>query len=143
MKQSVCCAILFFVLGASSFASQAGARPTEIMGFKTWKSGRVDEAKAAVQRIQLDSSLGAAHADRRLEQARLNVEISQELTVNDYFVLYLKPMKSKDAFVEAARKLSPDEVSELMVAYQKQLSGDDPLAAGNQSSAMKSAKSTF
>ena len=122
----------------------------DVMSFKAWKTQRVDEAKVAIQRLQIDAALESAstfekggrapaapRADRRLEQARLNLEIVSELSTNDYFVLYLKPFKSKDAFLEAAKKLSPEEMGELMVAYQKQLASDaspEPaVAEGRQS----------
>ena len=59
--------------------------------------------------------------DQRVQQARLNVEISQELTVNDYFILYLSQFKNREAFVEAAKKLTPEEAADLMIAYQKHL----------------------
>lgn len=122
-------ACLVFALG-----SLANAQPSsrlDVVGYKAWKTSRIDEAKAALQRLQVDAGLEAVsrpssmgRIERRLEQAKLNVEIATDLTVNDYFVLYLKPLRSKDAFLEAARKLSPDEMGELMIAYQKQLSGD-------------------
>jgi hypothetical protein len=137
-------------------ASSVSAQPAGpgVLGFRAWKASRTDEARSALQRLQVDASMESLSAldrapapaageatvgvatkapprttsaqrfERRLEQARLNVEIAQDLTVNDYFVLYLKPFKSKEAFLAAARKLSPDEMGELMLAYQKQLAGD-------------------
>jgi hypothetical protein len=47
------------------------------------------------------------------------------LTVNDYFVLYLSQFKQRDAFVDAAKKLTPEEAADLMLAYQKYLASDD------------------
>ena len=55
----------------------------------------------------------------RLSQARVNLEIAQELTVNDYFVLYLSRIQNQDIFLEAAKKMSPEEMAELMRAYQR------------------------
>ena len=111
------------------------AAKAEVRSFKAWKANQTEDARAALQRLQIDSSIenaasleksqrtsGSTRSDRRLEQARLNVEIAQELTTNDYFLLYLKTFRSKEALLEAARKLTPDEMGDLMIAYQKQLS---------------------
>jgi hypothetical protein len=49
--------------------------------------------------------------------------VAQELAVNDYFVLYLSQFKSRDAFIEAAKKLTPEEAADLMMSYQKHLAG--------------------
>lgn len=148
----------------------------EIMGFRTWKAMRVEEAATALQRIQAESyaersipslssmnfqpapgfafpapgtvkkgrpSAGAAAAMRvqkggkgesRLQQAQLNLEVATELTINDYFVLYLSQFDSETAMREAAKKLSPDEVAELMIAFRRQLQlprADTRAAASN------------
>lgn len=145
-----------------------------VLGFQAWKTSRVDEARDAVERIQLEIHLdktpqvdrapgervaiiksagtkGAekiekmvekkvenmkalepnarlqknARPDQRLRQAQLNVQIAHELTVNDYFVLYLSQFKERGAFLEAAKKLTPEETADLMVTYQRHLVGSD------------------
>ncbi len=60
---------------------------------------------------------------QRLRQAELSLEIAQELNVNDYFILYLSQFQSREAFEEAAGKLSKAEVGQLLMAYKKQLLG--------------------
>ncbi|MES2963194.1 MAG: hypothetical protein V4760_04830 [Bdellovibrionota bacterium] len=122
-----------------------------VMGFQAWKASRVEEAKTQIDRIQgeagVDKVTGerapgeknpvvkgaetkslakdrlqkSPRIDQRLQQAQLNLEIAQELSVNDYFVLYLSPFKDRSAFQEAARKLSVDETADLMLAYQRSL----------------------
>lgn len=57
-------------------------------------------------------------ADPRLQQARLNLEIAQELTVSDYFVLYLSQFKDREAFVEAAKKLTPEDMADLLMHFK-------------------------
>lgn len=79
----------------------------------------------ADQKNELNSRLQAAQktgrVDQKLQQAQLNLEVAQELTVNDYFLLYLNQFKSKEAFIEVAKKLNPEETAELMLSYQKHL----------------------
>ena len=125
-----------------------------VMGFQTWKASRIDDAKTAVERLsdpekesatpvpksarrgkqdpgsRLQLATKTGRLDQRLQQAQINLEIAQELTVNDYFVLYLSQFKQKEAFIEAAKKLSPEEAADLMMSYQKRLSsGDNDLGA--------------
>jgi hypothetical protein len=122
-----------------------------VMGFQAWKSSRVEEAKVQIDRLQselgADRTQGdrapgekipvvngpgakslakdrlqkSTRADQRLQQAQLNLEIAQELSVNDYFVIYLSRFKERAAFQEAARKLSVDEAADLMMAYQRSI----------------------
>lgn len=61
--------------------------------------------------------------DQRLQQARLNFEIAQEFTVNDYFVLYLSQFKDRDAYVEASKKITPEEMGDLLMSFRKPPAG--------------------
>lgn len=63
--------------------------------------------------------------DQRLQQARLNLEIAQEFGINDYYLLYLSQFKNKSAFVEAARKLSPEEIADLMYSFRRPIGVSD------------------
>lgn len=75
------------------------------------RSGRVDqraEAKAE------------ARADGKVEQARINLEIAQELAITDYLQIYLSQFRSSDALRDVARRMNPEEVAELLLAYQQQ-----------------------
>lgn len=57
--------------------------------------------------------------DSRVEQARMNLEIAQDLTINDYLQIYLSHFKTPDVLRDVARRMNPDEVAELLIAYQK------------------------
>jgi hypothetical protein len=112
-----------------------------VLGFQAWKASRIDEAKKGIEKAQTDISAQGAkspeakvtkaqegarlqkgvRADQRLQQAQLNLETAQDLSVNDYFVLYLNQFKDRSAFVEAAQKLNAVEAADLMMAYQKHL----------------------
>lgn len=61
-------------------------------------------------------------AGETLRQLEFNLEIALGLTIHDYFALYLKD-KNKEDMVSAIQKLSPDELSELLMAYRKSLYG--------------------
>ncbi len=116
-----------------------------VEGFKDWKASRILEAKTALEKIQveLDPSLPTAQAkaqvsaakapgrvqktvraDSRLTQAQTSLEIAQELGAHDYFVLYLSQLKSETDIQEAAKKLDPSEVAEIMIGIKKQLSSE-------------------
>lgn len=137
--------LIFALLSAISPRARA---ESNVLGFQAWKASRIDEAKTALEKLTTEGGMdrpmpsgtpgNAARIDKRVEpakpaqahrndpklqQAELNVEVAQELTVNDYFVLYLNQFKDKEALLEAAKKLSPEEVAELMMAYRKNLNG--------------------
>ncbi len=57
--------------------------------------------------------------DNRVDQARMNLEIAQDLTINDYLQIYLSQFKSAEVLRDVARRMNPDEVAELLFAYQK------------------------
>ncbi len=60
-----------------------------------------------------------ARPDSRVEQARLNLEIAQDLTINDYLQIYLSQFKNPEVLRDVARRMNPDEVADLLMAYQK------------------------
>jgi hypothetical protein len=80
---------------------------------------------ATASREDAPRGLKPTRPDQKLEQAQVNVELANELSVQDYFVLYLNQFKTRDAFLEVAKKLSPEETAELMMSYKKQLDGND------------------
>ncbi len=83
------------------------------------KNSQVADATAAQD---ASSSPNIEEKAERLRQLEFNLEIAQGLTIHDYFALYLKS-KSKAEMAEAIKKLSPDELSELLMAYRKSLYG--------------------
>lgn len=133
----------------------------EVLGFRAWKTQRIDEAKLALERVTTESSNDKrsptaptaevrsagtlmqvkklSKAETRINQAKMNLELAAEFTINDYFVLYLSQQANAEAIPEAAKKMSPEEVAELMLAYKKRLEahhsdvGLAPLPAGTPS----------
>ena len=124
-------ALLGFLILALS--AQASAVPSDlgVMGYQTWKAARIEEAKSAVDHVSHDEKPARGRkvrsgSDSRLAQAQINYDIAKELSVNDYFVLYLSQFKQRDAFVEAAKKLTSEELADLMMAYQKKINNPEP-----------------
>lgn len=114
-------------------SAQAEITSVGVLGYQAWKSERVEAAKADLEKAQADAPKvevrtkapqKISRTEQKLQQAQLNLEIVQELSVNDYFVLYLNQFKDRSAFLEAARKLNSDEAADLMLAYQKHLAKD-------------------
>jgi hypothetical protein len=125
---------LFFMLSLQASVS-FGDVPS-VLGFQAWKTSRIDDARGTLEKTPkpaLDApkkaipGVKAPRVDQKLQQAQLNFDIAQELTVNDYFVLYLTQFKQREAFVEVAKKLSPEEIADLMLSYQKHLAGSSDI----------------
>lgn len=143
LKQTL---VLISFLGFACVALAAAPVPTpvpsmtpnalpQVLSFKDWKASRVEESQKVIDKMSAESvgSAKAANANNagktraaKLQQALQNAEIAQNLTVNDYFVLYLSQFQTKDAFTEAAKRLSPEDVAELMMAFQKSLMSASP-----------------
>lgn len=83
------------------------------------RTGRVDQ--------RLDAKTDA-RADGKVEQARINLEIAQELAITDYLQIYLSQFRTPDALRDVARRMNPEEVAELLVAYQQKAVGPGSVA---------------
>jgi hypothetical protein len=119
-----------------------------VTGFQVWKAARIEEARGALEKSQGERSVPSnantkrlepgkivetiaggrlqlavknPRVDSKLQRVQLNFELAQELTVNDYFVLYLSQLKGREAFIEAAKRLTPEESADLMMAFSKYL----------------------
>lgn len=91
--------------------------------FQAWKNLRVDEARLVLERLtfenQIQRSPGVRTMGSRVEQAKMNLEIAQELTVNDYLAIYLSRFKSRDVIVDVARRMSAEEIADLLMSHQR------------------------
>ncbi|HVK62173.1 MAG TPA: hypothetical protein VM432_11510 [Bdellovibrionales bacterium] len=129
-----------FILLSLLFATVSQAEISQdvgVLGFQAWKATRVEEAKQQLEKVKVENPPKTdlkpqqpqsaarqqkfARVDQRLSQAQLNLEIAEDFSVNDYFVLYLNQFKDRSAFIEAAQKLNSQEAADLMMAYQKHL----------------------
>ncbi len=102
------------------------------MGFQAWKQLQFEEAKKGLEKLQavapglskltptdVAKNPKLQRLDQRMRQLQFNVEVAQELTLNDYFLIYLSQFKSKDLLTDAAKHLTPEEIGELLLAYQR------------------------
>ena len=121
---------LIIILLAAITTGEGARADVSVVSFQAWKTSRIEETRTALEKLQQaekttpGKKLAAVvpknlKSDPKFQQAQLNLEIAQELTVNDYFILYLSQFNQREAFVEAARKLSPEESADLMMSYQK------------------------
>lgn len=89
------------------------ATNTEVQSFKIWKTQKVKEAEAIVRKAKLTPH--KENHEEELYRALLSLEMSKDLTVNDYFVIYLSNHKGgRKAFQSAVQKLSERELAALL-----------------------------
>jgi hypothetical protein len=113
------------------FALVVGAAQafSAVKGYQEWKQEKVQVAMT--QGIAVRAQLIKAAAEnnrkqveileRQLAQLNWNVEVARDLSVTDYFVLYLSQQPNADRFQQAAQKMSTKEVAELIEAYSNTL----------------------
>ena len=56
--------------------------------------------------------------EQRINQAKINFEIAKELSIHDYIAVYLSQYSSRASMLEVAKKMSPEEVAELLLAMR-------------------------
>lgn len=121
---------LLFMIFMQIFAPSANAAQTpSIQSFREWKA---DKIKAVIQQTMVmrntvlkTKTFGPAKSlpalEKQLSQLNFNLEVAQDLSVTDYFVLYLSQQPQTDRFKLAAAKLTTAEVADLMQAYAQSL----------------------
>lgn len=116
---------LFLSLGVIILFTQIAR--AEVMSFQEWKILKVNEAK--IQTSTPDVTPKGPESTRtaiplkvtkapKVEASKLALEIAQELTIDDYFALYLRQFNEKTDFSEAAKKLSPAEMGDLLLTLK-------------------------
>lgn len=99
----------------------------QVLSFKAWKNQQVRDAEQTLKKAKIANRKDGA-ADL-LYQALLKVELSKDLTVNDYFLVYLSRHKDgKGAILQAAKKMSPEETASLLMAYRNSLQQNSELS---------------
>jgi hypothetical protein len=108
-----CLAIVGLILSLAYPAFAVTSLGPDVQSFKTWKTQKVKEAEATVKKAKLTPH--KENHEEELYRALLSLEMSKELTVNDYFVIYLSNHKAgKKAFQTAVQKLSEAELAALL-----------------------------
>ena len=133
----VCSCTLVVAMTLFSFAPQAYSKPVvtnmtkeqtlaNYKSYKEWKSQMVDQAQARLDRIkatleQQRTTAGSKvdpNLKNQLAREQLQVTISGELSITDYFVGYLnKQTDVAEAIKNTSGKLSAEDVAELMTAF--------------------------
>lgn len=122
--------LVFLLLSFTSIQSFAsGALPT-IKGYQEWKMEKIQisNSQMAVLKVQIARAQAEGNKknlealEKQLDQSKWNLEVIQDLSVTDYFVLYLSQLPQSEKFQQAASKMSTKEVALLMEAYANTLS---------------------
>lgn len=119
--------LLIITLCSLSLAQPAlDAKP---LSFDQWKAGQVTEAQNQVTRLSnritlLKNSSVDINEINKLESSRRvaakNVEFAGELTLEDYFNVYLSQFADRDAaLLSAAKSMSKSEVAMLLKSLLK------------------------
>lgn len=108
------------------------------LSYREWKKMKIQESEKKVKeiknKIESDPNLKSSNKteaglNRDLENEILNLSITNDLTISDYFVGYLSKQPSLNSAIrEVSVKLSSDEVAELMTAYAENFFQNDRVA---------------
>jgi hypothetical protein len=117
--------VLFSALQAQAIIAPAAP----IKGYQEWKSEKIGYAmgqsttlRLQIHQAQLEGNRKLAEAlEKQQSQIDWNLSVDRDLSVTDYFVLYLSQQPQKDRFQQAAQRMSTAEVTELIEAYAKSL----------------------
>lgn len=101
------------MLGLLLIFNLSFAANSQVLSFRDWKQQQVQEAEAIVKRIKSSPKKESYTED--LYRSLLSLEMTKDLTVNDYFIVYLANHKDgKRAFQIAVQKMSPAENATLL-----------------------------
>ncbi|MGZ5279086.1 MAG: hypothetical protein ACXWC9_04040 [Pseudobdellovibrionaceae bacterium] len=100
-----------------------------IKGYQEWKNEKLQVAiaqstilRSQILKAQSEGNRKLIDAlDKQQLQLNWNIDVAKDLSVTDYFVLYLSQQNNPDRFQQAAQKMSTREVAELIEAYANTL----------------------
>lgn len=127
---------LFLSLGVIILFTQIAR--AEIMSFQDWKKFKVDQAQAQAAQpsktaeaapagpLQASSPNSNKNRAPKIEASKLALQIAQELSIEDYFALYLSQFHERSDFIDAAKKLSPSELGDLLLTLKSSLARETP-----------------
>lgn len=99
-----------------------GAGPV-VLSFLEWKSLRVHEAQQKLEQMNKGQGAQVWQEGKTIEEKpseqklNFNVDVALQLNIQDYFSMYLKNLTPEE-LKEATKKLTTDEVAELLIAYK-------------------------
>lgn len=138
-----------FLAGAAHAAAPAvpartlAINPTTVKSYREWKAQRVHAATSEINSLkaQMTSAQMMGHKaqvenlQKELSQQQWNLDVAKELSVTDYFVIYLSQVPETDRFKQAAAKMSLNEIEEMMKAYSEAVGAQtppDPVSQSNK-----------
>lgn len=126
----------------------APATTPAVLSFLEWKSLRVHEAQQKVEQMNKNQGTSpvwqegkGAEAAQAADGQKLNfnVDVALQLNIQDYFSMYLKNL-TQEEFKEATKKLTGEDVTELLAAYKNSLEKDKKVPLKFSRSAKDNAK---
>lgn len=129
-------------------STAAPAVAPTVLSFLEWKSLRVHEAQQKVEQMNKNQSASPVWQEGKGAEAQVtdgqklnfNVDVALQLNIQDYFSMYLKNLTPEE-FKEATKKLTGDDVAELLSAYKNSLEKDKKVPLKFSRSAKDNAKS--
>lgn len=114
---------LFLLILLSPVISLATSGPkAELLSFKDWK--RLEQQKATEQLVALKTKNIKENQEVNIQeqkQKQWNYEVAMDLSLKDYFVLYLSQQPQPLKMSEVASQLSSDEIAEVLQLYMSTL----------------------
>lgn len=118
---SIIISCIFSVLAVSA---QTGIN-MPVKSFQEWKNEKIQNVSTQTNNLRMQimkaqsdrNTKQQEFLERQLQQLKWNSEVARDLSVTDYFTLYLSQQPQSDRFQQAAQKMNPIEVAELMESY--------------------------
>ncbi len=114
---------LFLSLGVIILFTQVAR--AEVMSFQEWKKYKISEAQtqSASSENPKPSASNSVKSIKPVkpEASKIALEIAQELTIEDYFALYLSQFRERADFIDAAKKLNSNELGDLLLNLKNTL----------------------
>lgn len=96
-----------------SAPNEGNAPNAASQAIRSSRNARVDARSESMHNRQ------ESRSEIKVEQARINLEIANELTITDYLQIYLSQFRSPEVLRDVARRMAPEDVAELLMAYQQ------------------------
>lgn len=130
------------IIVSSGFVFSSSAQ-NKVLGFESWKDIQIKDAQIQLEKCKeqcrdaadcsVESGKAPLKSDKEGSRAslpqchleKLNIEVADDLSVHDYFVLYLTKVKGgRPAYIEISRNLKPEDVADLLMAYRQHTTTD-------------------
>lgn len=100
---------------------------TPVKSYREWKAQKIQVASSQIgllkARIASAQIIGhkeqSENIKKQIDQEQWNLDVAKDLSVTDYFVLYLSQIPDADRFKQAAVRMSVTEIEEMMKAYSE------------------------